>query len=196
RGTASVLLLDEFDAIAKRRDDATEVGELKRLVTVLLQEIDAWPSRGILIAATNHSDLLDPAVWRRFDRRICFHLPDKTRIREYLDSLIPSDHRPSEMWLDVFAASMFGTSFSEIEQTVQRLRREALLLSRPLQVQFESHIRRHASVLARAERLGLSLRLIEAGHSQRETHDVTGVSRDTIRKALAAKDGRRRTAVR
>ncbi len=64
KGVDCVLLLDELDAIAKRRDDATDVGELKRLVTVLLQEIDDWPSTGLLIAATNHSDLLDPAVWR------------------------------------------------------------------------------------------------------------------------------------
>jgi ATP-dependent 26S proteasome regulatory subunit len=64
RNTSAILLLDEFDAIAKRRDDATDVGELKRLVTVLLQAIDDWPRAGILLAATNHPDLLDPAVWR------------------------------------------------------------------------------------------------------------------------------------
>jgi hypothetical protein len=63
-----VLLLDELDAIAKRRDDAGEIGELKRLVTVLIQEIDDWPSSGLLVAATNHPELLDPAIWRRFFR--------------------------------------------------------------------------------------------------------------------------------
>jgi ATP-dependent 26S proteasome regulatory subunit len=71
----SVLLLDEFDAIAKRRDDSAEIGELKRLVTVLLQSIDDWPPHGILIAATNHPDLLDPAVWRRFERILRFEVP-------------------------------------------------------------------------------------------------------------------------
>ncbi|KOO11114.1 AAA family ATPase, partial [Vibrio xuii] len=60
-----VLLLDEFDAIAKRRDDDRELGELKRLVTVLLQTIDEWPATSLLIAATNHGELLDPAIWRR-----------------------------------------------------------------------------------------------------------------------------------
>lgn len=63
----SILLLDEFDSIAKRRDDDLEIGELKRLVTVLLQTIDEWPPNGLLIAATNHPELLDPAVWRRFE---------------------------------------------------------------------------------------------------------------------------------
>src|SRR5665213_3572636 len=75
KGVDCVLLLDELDSIAKRRDDASDVGELKRLVTVLLQEIDDWPSTGLLIAATNHSDLLDPAVWRRFEMRVNFPMP-------------------------------------------------------------------------------------------------------------------------
>ena len=75
KGVDGVLLLDELDAIAKRRDDATDVGELKRLVTVLLQEIDDWPSSGLLIAATNHPGLLDPAVWRRFELRVSFPMP-------------------------------------------------------------------------------------------------------------------------
>ena len=75
KGVSCVFLLDEFDAIAKRRDDAVEVGELKRLVTVLLQEIDQWPASGLLIAATNHYNLLDPAVWRRFELVVGFPMP-------------------------------------------------------------------------------------------------------------------------
>ena len=69
KSVESVLLMDEFNSVAKRRDDEGDVGELKRLVTVLLQEVDDWPSTSLLIAATNHGDLLDPAVWRRFDER-------------------------------------------------------------------------------------------------------------------------------
>lgn len=55
----SILLLDEIDAIAKRRDDASDLGELKRLVNVLLKESETWPSQSIIIAATNHPGLLD-----------------------------------------------------------------------------------------------------------------------------------------
>ena len=62
-----VLLLDEIDAIAKRRSDDSDVGELKRLVTVILQEVDEWPASSVLLAATNHPELIDPALWRRFD---------------------------------------------------------------------------------------------------------------------------------
>ena len=60
-------LLDEFDAIAKLRDDSQELGELKRVVNSFLQNIDSLGSESIIIAATNHHRLLDPAVWRRFN---------------------------------------------------------------------------------------------------------------------------------
>ena len=71
-----VLFLDEFDAIAKARDDAQEVGEIKRVVNTLLQSIDRRGDRGFTLAATNHEHLLDSAVWRRFEARIHIELPD------------------------------------------------------------------------------------------------------------------------
>jgi SpoVK/Ycf46/Vps4 family AAA+-type ATPase len=71
-----ILLLDEFDAIAKARDDNHELGELKRVINSLLQNIDAMSPSTILIAATNHPDLLDKAVWRRFYTRLEVGLPD------------------------------------------------------------------------------------------------------------------------
>ena len=71
-----VLFLDEFDAIAKKRDDGHEMGELKRVVTALLQNFDNMPSNVFLIAATNHEHLLDPAIWRRFNYTIDIGLPD------------------------------------------------------------------------------------------------------------------------
>lgn len=70
-----VLFLDEFDAIAKKRDDTNELGELKRVVTTLLQNFDNMPINVLLIAATNHDHLLDPAIWRRFNVTINLELP-------------------------------------------------------------------------------------------------------------------------
>lgn len=61
-----ILFLDEFDALAKMRDDSKELGELKRVVISLLQNIDAMGKDHVLLAATNHDHLLDPAIWRRF----------------------------------------------------------------------------------------------------------------------------------
>lgn len=86
----SVLFLDEFDAIAKRRDDAGDLGELKRLVNVLLKEIENYPTSGVIIAATNHPELLDKAIWRRFDRTLKIPIPDaperKKLLHRHLDS--------------------------------------------------------------------------------------------------------------
>lgn len=72
-----VLFLDEFDALAKMRDDSRELGELKRVVISLLQNIDAMGKDHVLLAATNHSHLLDPAVWRRFSYKVNIGLPDE-----------------------------------------------------------------------------------------------------------------------
>jgi SpoVK/Ycf46/Vps4 family AAA+-type ATPase len=83
RATPCLLLLDEFDSIAKKRDDSSDVGELKRIVNVLLKELEDWPARSVLVAATNHPELLDPAISRRFDRVVTINLPapqERTRI--------------------------------------------------------------------------------------------------------------------
>src|SRR6266404_2190834 len=78
-----VLFLDEFDAVAKARDDAQEVGEIKRVVNTLLQSLDARNGLGITLAATNHEHMLDTAVWRRFDSRIELQRPEP-KARELL----------------------------------------------------------------------------------------------------------------
>src|SRR4051812_379553 len=86
-----VLFLDEFDALAKARDDAQEVGEIKRVVNTLLQSLDGRNGNGITLAATNHEHLLDPAIWRRFDSRIKIKPPDAstrmTLLRDFLQPL-------------------------------------------------------------------------------------------------------------
>jgi ATPase family associated with various cellular activities (AAA) len=72
-----VLVLDEFDALAKMRDDPHEVGEIKRVVNTLLQNLDSRAGTGLTIAITNHDTLLDTAVWRRFENHIRIDLPDE-----------------------------------------------------------------------------------------------------------------------
>lgn len=79
RNQRIILFLDEFDAIAKKRDDSNELGELKRVVTTLLQNFDNMPSNVLLIAATNHEHLLDPAIWRRFNLTITLELPNDSQ---------------------------------------------------------------------------------------------------------------------
>ena len=75
-----ILFLDEFDAIAKARDDQYELGELKRVINSLLQNIDSFSDNNILIAATNHPELLDKAIWRRFNTVIEIGFPHKDEI--------------------------------------------------------------------------------------------------------------------
>ena len=72
-----ILFLDELDAVAKSRDDAGDLGELKRLVNVLLKELEECPVTCIIIGATNHPEILDKAIWRRFDRNINVLMPGK-----------------------------------------------------------------------------------------------------------------------
>lgn len=84
RATPTLLLLDEFDSVAKRRDDQSDIGELKRVVNVLLKELEDWPETSVLIAATNHPELLDPATFRRFDRVIDLALPGNGEIQKIL----------------------------------------------------------------------------------------------------------------
>lgn len=89
-----VLLLDEFDAVAKIRDDPHEVGEIKRVVNTLLQCLDSRSDTGITIAITNHEQLLDTAVWRRFDTRIQVPKPDfKARLAIVKRYMSPLDLR-------------------------------------------------------------------------------------------------------
>ncbi|WP_284301781.1 AAA family ATPase [Homoserinibacter gongjuensis] len=99
-----VLFLDEFDALGKSRADTREVGELQRVVIALLQNMDAFESAGVLVAATNHPQLLDTAVWRRFDHVIQTESPGESQreaiFRDVLGFLAPNDkdiHRLAQL---------------------------------------------------------------------------------------------------
>lgn len=181
KGVNGVLLLDELDSIAKRRDDTTDVGELKRLVTVLLQEIDDWPATGLLIAATNHSELLDPAVWRRFEMRVDFPMPTDESVRRAIETFLGSN-RASAEWNDVLAVALRGLSFSDIEREVMLARRAAITRDTPLEEALSRVVQNRVEPLPRRERGQIAMWLTEAGISQRQVHELTGVSRDTIRK--------------
>lgn len=139
RSQPLVLFLDEFDAIAKKRDDPADLGELKRIVNVLLKELETWPSAGILAAATNHPWLLDKAIWRRFDRVIEIGLPGKTEretlLVRHLDSEIPSG---KSSVISALAELTDGLSAAEICMLTDRvLRRVVLDGLDPIKVAFE-----------------------------------------------------------
>ena len=70
-----MIFFDEFDAIGRSRSDASEHGEIKRVVNAFLQQIDNYKGRSLIIAATNYEQSLDYAIWRRFDETIRFDMP-------------------------------------------------------------------------------------------------------------------------
>ena len=78
-----VLFFDEFDAIGKERGDIHETGEIKRVITTLLLQLDDLPSYCVLVGATNHPELLDRATWRRFELRLEVGSPDPKQMIEY-----------------------------------------------------------------------------------------------------------------
>ncbi|REE86346.1 ATPase family protein associated with various cellular activities (AAA) [Cupriavidus plantarum] len=181
-----VLLLDELDAVAKRRDDDADIGELKRLVTVILQEMDLWPAENLLIAATNHGQLLDPAVWRRFDTTIEFPRPTSNELRRLGAAVAIKNDPLPKSWRLVLAILMSGTSQSDFVRESDRLRRTVVIggddAGEKLLAEIVTDRSKH---LDKADRKQLAVSLvIDAGLSQRASCRVTGIARETLRLAL------------
>ena len=117
-----VLLLDEFDAIAKLRNDPQEVGEVKRVVNTLLQCLDSRKDCGFTIGVTNHEALLDPAVWRRFDVQIEIPKPSPQIIIELVKKfLYPLNFGENEIKL--FAWCIEEASGADIEMLAKWIKR-------------------------------------------------------------------------
>jgi len=172
-------LLDEFDSIAKRRDDATDVGELKRLVTVLLQAIDEWPASGVLIAATNHPELLDPAVWRRFERVITFPTPSHGELRNLAASLVGPGVRAA--LIDLLAVALQGGGFADIVKEVNAAKRDSIVRDLSLEEAIELRLQQNLASQPRVKRLSLAKKMAAQGASQRAIQAMTGIARDTLR---------------
>jgi SpoVK/Ycf46/Vps4 family AAA+-type ATPase len=122
-----ILFFDEFDAIAKERGDLHETGEIKRVVNSLLMQVDSLPEYVIVIAATNHPELLDRAVWRRFQIRVTLNRPDKFIIQKYLEKFSSSLDRSLGVNLIKLSESIEGSNFSDIEEMTREIKREFVL---------------------------------------------------------------------
>lgn len=127
RQRACVLFFDEFETLGKERGDEHETGEIKRVVSALLLQIDSLPPHVIVVAATNHRELLDRAVWRRFQLRLELPRPTQQQVAAFFDHLFSQLEfarglRPSE-----FSRSFRGASYSDIEDFVRDLARRYVL---------------------------------------------------------------------
>ena len=114
-GDTWVVLFDEFDAIGRSRDDATEHGEIKRVVNAFLQMLDSFHGRSLLIAATNFEQALDPALWRRFDEVVRFERPTSGQIEELMKKRLDSV-KNSRVSAKRYAAQLEGSTFGDIER--------------------------------------------------------------------------------
>lgn len=122
-----VLFLDEFDAIAKARDDSNELGELKRVVNSLLQNVDAMSGDSLLLAATNHEKLLDIAVWRRFDYKLKIELPDIDAIIKMIDLFTNDTKEINQKEKKELATAFLGFSGADIEEIITKALRNAVI---------------------------------------------------------------------
>ena len=122
-----VLFFDEFDTLGKERGDTHETGEIKRVVSSLLLQIDALPSHVIVVTATNHAELLDRAVWRRFQLRLELPPPTLAQKEEWFARLESQLEAPLGMTPKALASKLEVTSFSDIEQFCEDVQRRYVL---------------------------------------------------------------------
>jgi len=125
-----VALFDEFDALAKERSDGGEHGELRRVVNAVLQMIDEYRGRSVLVAATNHEGLLDSAIWRRFDETVKFSHPDAAQIRRLLQSKLRGVRRNFEPSDTAVATRFRRMSHADIERVLRRAIKDMVLQGR------------------------------------------------------------------
>lgn len=122
----AVLFLDEMDAIAKLRDDRHELGELKRVVNTVLQGLDSLSDDVVVIGATNHPHLLDPAIWRRFPYKAELGQPDKD-VRAAMWRHFLSEESTSDRDAHLLSAMSEELSGADIENIALAVRRRAIL---------------------------------------------------------------------
>lgn len=121
------MFLDEFDAIGKERGDRHDTGEMKRVVGSLLLEIDRLPSHVVVIAATNHDELLDRAVWRRFQIHLVLPSPSISARTEWFGILEQRLGYKLGILPRTLAKKIGSTSFAEMEELGTMIVRRLIL---------------------------------------------------------------------
>ena len=127
-----VVLFDEFDALGKEREDATEHGELRRVVNAVLQMLDAYRGRSLIIAATNHEGLLDSAIWRRFEEVLHLKPPTSAQVCQLLNVKLRGVKKRFDAHALVDSGVFKGASHADVERIVRRAVKMVLLDGREL----------------------------------------------------------------
>lgn len=124
-----VLFFDEFDTIGKERGDQQETGEIKRVVSSLLLQIDALPSYVVTIAATNHDSLLDKAVWRRFQLKLELPKPTRANLERWFATFEKRMKFSFGLEPSTLAKKLYGKSYAEAEEFALSVYRKYILRS-------------------------------------------------------------------
>ncbi len=124
--TRGVYLFDEFDAIGARRAERNDVGEIRRVLNSFLQFLEKEESESLIIAATNHPKLLDPALFRRFDDVIHFDLPAPSIAEGILKARLSAFDTTGMPWKDVVQATS-GLSQAEVSRAADDAAKRAIL---------------------------------------------------------------------
>ncbi|MEA1048542.1 ATP-binding protein [Lamprobacter modestohalophilus] len=122
-----VVLFDEFDALAKERSDASDHGELKRVVNAFLQMLDGYRGKSLLIAATNHERILDTAIWRRFDEVLVFDPPNQEQLKRLLAIKLRGVRRQFETDDGDIIGLFKGMSHADVERVLRRAVKDMVL---------------------------------------------------------------------
>lgn len=125
-----IVLFDEFDIIGKNRDDRHEHGEIKRVVNSFLQMLDNLKGDSIIFAATNHQNILDPAIWRRFDDVVYYDLPDEKLRLQIFESYLKSIKREEDIDLIKISKITQGLSPADIKMITEEAMKSAILNSK------------------------------------------------------------------
>lgn len=124
--TRGVYFFDEFDAVGSERGLSNDVGEVRRILNSFLQMIDQDPSNSLIIAATNHPEILDRALFRRFDDVLRYDLPDEAQAAELLQDRLCNFTTEDFAWA-VAGKKAVGLSFADITRAIQEVIKESLM---------------------------------------------------------------------
>jgi len=122
-----VLFFDEFETLGKERGDTHETGEIKRVVSSLLLQIDDLPDYVVTVAASNHPELLDRAVWRRFQLRIELPMPTRQQLTKHIETIRQRCKTNFGYASETLAKHMLGLNFAEVEEFCLSVVRRAVL---------------------------------------------------------------------
>lgn len=125
-----IVLFDEFDVIGKNRDDSHEHGEIKRVVNNFLQMLDNVKSDSIILAATNHQNMLDPAIWRRFDDIVYYELPDENIRNKLFEIYLKPIKKDADIDIAKSASMTDGFSPADIKMVTEEAMKTAIISSR------------------------------------------------------------------